>query len=330
MMDEDELLRRARAGMTPSLDDKAAMRARLLTTAAAAGAAGATAVTASGAAASASLATKALVVVALAAFAGVGGYVALGPGSSEPADADRVSAVDQTPREASPDAPRGARPGERPSGDLGAAEPGPTEAAVVGPTTEARVVGPTGDVAARDARTRADGSSTGGSSTGGSSTVQPSTAGSGSITASGAAAASARRARAAPDAHRASQTRLTHDEPRGEAAAEGARPTAESATDALAAPAPPDALAEESRLIAQARRALRDGDARLALGALDEHASRFPHGFLAEERDVTRIRARCGAGDVTGARRLAARFLAARPTSVHADSLRGDPCRAGE
>jgi hypothetical protein len=58
------------------------------------------------------------------------------------------------------------------------------------------------------------------------------------------------------------------------------------------APAAPSALAEESALIGEALRKLRqDDDAPTALAMLDVHAQRFPAGALAPEATLTRIEA---------------------------------------
>lgn len=94
-------------------------------------------------------------------------------------------------------------------------------------------------------------------------------------------------------------------------------------------PAPPvvveDDLEAESALVRRARAALRDGDARAALAALDEHGRRFPGGTLAEERDVQRVRAFCAAGDTARAERAARAFVEAHPGSVHAAHM-ATPC----
>jgi hypothetical protein len=76
--------------------------------------------------------------------------------------------------------------------------------------------------------------------------------------------------------------------------------------------APADAL-EEARLVGALDAALRSGDGPRALSLADEHARRFPHGSLADEREAGRVLARC----MTGARAAsgADAFLAAHPRS---------------
>jgi hypothetical protein len=86
--------------------------------------------------------------------------------------------------------------------------------------------------------------------------------------------------------------------------------------------APTSTLAEELALVPPAESALRAGDAAGALALLTEHARRFPHGQLAQEREATRIRALCALADEAGARRAAARFLRRWPRSPHAARVR--------
>jgi hypothetical protein len=54
---------------------------------------------------------------------------------------------------------------------------------------------------------------------------------------------------------------------------------------------------------------------------LDEHARRFPRGALASERRGLRILALCELGDVAGARRDAAAFLASHPPTGLAERV---------
>jgi hypothetical protein len=75
----------------------------------------------------------------------------------------------------------------------------------------------------------------------------------------------------------------------------------------------------EPALLGRAWRALADRDASRALALVDEARRRFPSGALVEERDVIHIRALAGVGRDTEAKHLAARFLAAHPTSIHRD-----------
>lgn len=67
-------------------------------------------------------------------------------------------------------------------------------------------------------------------------------------------------------------------------------------------------LAQELALLGEAQRALTAGDARGALRALAQHASRFPQGALANEREVARVGALCAAGRDVEARAAADRL----------------------
>jgi RNA polymerase sigma-70 factor (ECF subfamily) len=69
-------------------------------------------------------------------------------------------------------------------------------------------------------------------------------------------------------------------------------------------------LAAETRLLEQARDALRRGDSSAALSALDAHAAEFPAGFLLDEARSTRLRALCAAGRSDEATALADRWAA--------------------
>ncbi len=89
-------------------------------------------------------------------------------------------------------------------------------------------------------------------------------------------------------------------------------------------PTPPpadaaSALAEEARLLADARRKLQAGQARAALIVLDDHAERFAHGQLREDRMALRARALCRAGDLEAGRREGAALRKAFPSSSHLD-----------
>ena len=86
------------------------------------------------------------------------------------------------------------------------------------------------------------------------------------------------------------------------------------------APSPPpppavDAVTEEARLLRDAERALARNDAVTALARVDEHAARFPHGVLAEERQATRVFTLCALGFRDEARAAASSFLAASARS---------------
>jgi hypothetical protein len=81
-------------------------------------------------------------------------------------------------------------------------------------------------------------------------------------------------------------------------------------------------VAEEAHLLREADGALRAGDAAGATRWLDEHARLFPHGVLAEERDVQRVLVLCAAGHADRARMEATRFLSAYPRSLLAGRIR--------
>jgi len=85
---------------------------------------------------------------------------------------------------------------------------------------------------------------------------------------------------------------------------------------------PPATLEAEAQLIQAATRALRAGDARAALAALDDHARAFPRGVLAEERAAQRVPALCALGDTRRANDEAAAFVHAYPHSPLAPRMR--------
>lgn len=83
------------------------------------------------------------------------------------------------------------------------------------------------------------------------------------------------------------------------------------------APATRDlALAEERSLIEQARSALVRGEPRLATEALARHATLFPKGRLAEERESLYVQALVKVGDFANARRRAKDFATTFPNSL--------------
>jgi hypothetical protein len=91
---------------------------------------------------------------------------------------------------------------------------------------------------------------------------------------------------------------------------------------------PVDSLAQEQRLIDEAREALAHGLPRDAATALDEHARRFAHGQLDEERESLAIRIELTLGRLAQARTRAAAFLAHRPDSLFAPVVRSLAARA--
>jgi hypothetical protein len=85
----------------------------------------------------------------------------------------------------------------------------------------------------------------------------------------------------------------------------------------------PRANSPERVLLEQAQRALeRDGDPARALSLLDEHRRRFARSPLEEERAYLTLRARHRAGDLEGARGLAAEFVRRHPMSLYAPAAR--------
>jgi hypothetical protein len=86
-------------------------------------------------------------------------------------------------------------------------------------------------------------------------------------------------------------------------------------------------LTEELTLLRRAKaHAVSEPDRALEL--LDEHARRFSHGALSQEREVIAVEALLARGDRGGAERRAARFLAQNPGSAHArrvHALLGEP-----
>jgi hypothetical protein len=90
------------------------------------------------------------------------------------------------------------------------------------------------------------------------------------------------------------------------------------------AEAPANRLAEETALLAAANGELRNGDARRALGLLDDYDRRYPQGVLREEVLATRVIARCqiGLAPDAAARRAANTFLTRHPASPLAPRVR--------
>jgi hypothetical protein len=81
-------------------------------------------------------------------------------------------------------------------------------------------------------------------------------------------------------------------------------------------------LDAELALLRSAHAALVEGHAEEALAALDEHASRFPDGMLAEDRAAQRILALCALGRSDAARDEGLRFVAHHPQSPHVGAVR--------
>jgi hypothetical protein len=87
-----------------------------------------------------------------------------------------------------------------------------------------------------------------------------------------------------------------------------------------------DALAGEVALLERTERAIRKGDAALALGLLAELDEKFPAAALAEERHAARVLATCsssvGNGEPDEGAALAERFLEESAGSVYAARIR--------
>jgi len=78
-----------------------------------------------------------------------------------------------------------------------------------------------------------------------------------------------------------------------------------------------EAAQSEVEMIDQARAALGSAPAR-ALALAEQHEHRFPHGSMAEERDVIRISALMGLGQTSRAQALAREFLRVNSGSAYA------------
>jgi hypothetical protein len=104
--------------------------------------------------------------------------------------------------------------------------------------------------------------------------------------------------------------------------------TVEHERPARAVPGPASTLAEETRLLRAAQTARREGKDSLALGLLEQHARRFPHGALSVERDVAQALALCAQGQVEASNRLRQMVLEQAP-KVPAVSRILEPCGTG-
>jgi hypothetical protein len=80
-------------------------------------------------------------------------------------------------------------------------------------------------------------------------------------------------------------------------------------------------LVREREVLDAARAALAHGQPDDAIVALQEHARRWPHGQLAEEREVVLIQALVAAGRTSEAQARAARFHQAFPKSIFAPAI---------
>lgn len=107
--------------------------------------------------------------------------------------------------------------------------------------------------------------------------------------------------------------------PRPSEAARAAAPR-RAALSRLPTPAP-DPFGDEVSLLQRAERAIRLGEAPLALSFLDELDRRFPQSTLSEERSAARVLAECALA-APDARRRAELFLRDREASVYSDRVR--------
>jgi hypothetical protein len=82
-------------------------------------------------------------------------------------------------------------------------------------------------------------------------------------------------------------------------------------------------LERERELVSFAQRATAEGSYSRALDLLDEHASVFPHGAMAEDRDALRVVALCRAKRFADAERRRTQFFRRWPKSLHASRVRG-------
>lgn len=81
-------------------------------------------------------------------------------------------------------------------------------------------------------------------------------------------------------------------------------------------------------MLAEANRALRDGQPRRSLRLLGEYDRRFPAGVLRQEMTATRIIARCQVAADAGAQEAARAFLAQFPASPLASRVQSSCARA--
>ena len=99
-----------------------------------------------------------------------------------------------------------------------------------------------------------------------------------------------------------------------------AAPPAPPAAASAVALEPAEEAESEASFLRRTRAAL-VGDPAGALGMTEEHASRYPHGVLAQERDVIAIEALVRLGRRDEARARAMSFRALYPSSAHASRI---------
>jgi len=115
----------------------------------------------------------------------------------------------------------------------------------------------------------------------------------------------------------------------GTPASEPLAPDAELAAAKPPRPARPgakaDPFAAELDLLQRAHGAYTRRDFSAALTLIAEHARRFAHGHLAEQREALRVRSLAGSGRADEAHRAAAAFAIQFPRSVLLPRVAGDP-----
>lgn len=134
----------------------------------------------------------------------------------------------------------------------------------------------------------------------------------------------------APAAGDASRAEPSTPEPEPRAAAGAVPPRAVPPRSArpqspVTGQATNEPLKEALRRLRRAQRALYDNEAARALAVLDDLDRRIAPAVLGEEREMTRILALCGTGELAEARALAERWVAAHPQSIYLARLH-DSC----
>ena len=132
---------------------------------------------------------------------------------------------------------------------------------------------------------------------------------------------------ARPELSAADWTTRTTESAQPARAANGAQPDQPSAATSAArtlgvSHATASRLQAETRLIAQAQRALSANLPNQALSLLNQHRARFTRGALAPEREAARVFALCAAGRREDAELTRARFLERWPDSPLASHVR--------
>ncbi len=97
-------------------------------------------------------------------------------------------------------------------------------------------------------------------------------------------------------------------------------PSVAPASRTMSLPGP--SVAQELRLLAEARAALRDGDPERALVLTDRHRARFGAGAMTEEALAARILALCALGRVEEGRAASAQLERLAPSSPQLDGVR--------